>query len=450
MTISGNRDPRWTDDLQAITFGIHIPRLRDTAAGARENTDDETRDGEERPDTGGSTNATNSQANDERVDLVLWHWLDSRLQSQQEVQEGRDRTFSYLAVYRADTKKFIRLADEDLRTVDIAPKQRWAVGFDDREYELVGNLDGRRFQDVYVIDMQTGQRRLAAKRARWFNGVSPDGNSFLAYEDGNYQVYPMAGGQPRNITQAVPTSFVDSEDDHNIVKPPTGAIGWASDSQSVLLHDNWDVWQVPVDAGTAVNLTQTGRKDQVRFQRRFALEPIADRAKGIDLAKPLYFAAYGEWTKKAGIARVSPGKPGAELLMWDDAAFGTVMKPEQAERLIFAKATATDPSDFYVSDLTMKEPRRLTDQRPQVAHVCVDGRLDADQLHERQGGQAAGGAVPARRLREGQEVPDDREHLREDVAGREPVRESRRRTASTARSTPATATPCCCPTSPTR
>ena len=46
-----------------------------------------------------------------------------------------------------------------MRTVNVAPKDRWAIGFDDREYELMGNLDGRRFQDVYVIDMKTGQRK---------------------------------------------------------------------------------------------------------------------------------------------------------------------------------------------------------------------------------------------------------------------------------------------------
>ncbi len=350
MTISGNRDPRWTDDLQAITFGIHVPRPRDNNASARDNTDNESREGEERQDTGGGNNTANAIANEERVDLVLWHWLDSRLQSQQEVQEGRDRTFSYLAVYRADTKKFIRLADEELRTVDVAPKQRWAIGFDDREYELVGNLDGRRFQDVYVVDMQTGERRLAAKRARWYNGVAPDGNSFLAYEDGNYHVYPMAGGPSRNITQTVATSFVDSEDDHNVVKPPTGVIGWASDSQSVLLHDNWDIWQVPVNGATAVTSRQPDEGCRSAFSVASRSSQLQDRAKGIDLAKPQYFAAYGEWTKKAGIARVSPGKPGAELLVWDDAAFGPVIKAEKAERLVFAKRTATEPSDFYVAD----------------------------------------------------------------------------------------------------
>ena len=75
----------------------------------------------------------------------------------------------------------------------------------------------------------------------------------------------------------------------------------------MLLHDNWDVWQVPVAAGApAVNLTVNGKQDAIRYQNRFALEAPEDRDKGIDLTKPLYFRAYGEWTKKAGIARDRP------------------------------------------------------------------------------------------------------------------------------------------------
>ncbi len=255
----------------------------------------------------------------------------------------------------------------------VAPKQRFAIGLDAREYELLGNLDGRRYQDVYVIDMTTGERKLALKRARWYNGPSPDGQSFLYYEDGNYHVYSMPSGQSRNITQGAAASFVDVENDHNVVKPPTGTIGWSKDSAAVLLTDNWDVWQVPVAGGAVVNLTQNGRKDLIRYQRRLALEPPQERAQGIDLAKPQYFTAYGEWTKKSGIARLAPGKPGVEMLTWGDANYAALIKAKDADTYLYTMSTATDPSDYYVADASLAKGVRLTDQRPQVAGFAWTG-----------------------------------------------------------------------------
>jgi hypothetical protein len=50
MTISPNRNPQWTDDLQALTFGIHIPRKRDGETDTAEG--DAPREGDDaaRPD----------------------------------------------------------------------------------------------------------------------------------------------------------------------------------------------------------------------------------------------------------------------------------------------------------------------------------------------------------------------------------------------------------------
>ena len=72
--------------------------------------------------------------------------------------------------------KFIRLADDSVRAVSLPAESKVALGTDVREYELMGNLDGRRFEDVYVVDPVTGERKLAVRKARWFRGASPDGS----------------------------------------------------------------------------------------------------------------------------------------------------------------------------------------------------------------------------------------------------------------------------------
>src|SRR4051812_10532308 len=227
FSISPNRAPLWTDDLQALIFGLYEPRPREGGIAAADEGEGPAAEG---PATPGGTAADAANA-EEKVDLVLWHYKDPRLQTQQEVQEARDRAYNYVAEYRVGSKKFIRLADEAMRNVTVSTKQsRWGFGTDDREYELLGSLDGRRHEDVFVIDLQTGARKMAVPHLRYFSGASPDGNHILYYADGDYHVYTFASGRDRNITQGLAASFVDIEDDHNNVKPPINAVGWASDS----------------------------------------------------------------------------------------------------------------------------------------------------------------------------------------------------------------------------
>jgi hypothetical protein len=346
FAISGNRAATWNEQMDAFVFGIAEPRKKTTPAGPQ--AAGGPAEGDETPRPGGDGANDNNDA-DEKVDLVLWHWKDSRLQSQQQVQENADRNFSYLSMYYVGPQKFVRLADDEMRNVSLAPKHKFAIGTDDREYELMGNLDGRRYRDVYVVNPSTGERKLALKRARWYNGPSPDGASFLYFEDGNFFVYDMASGKSKNITMGVPASFIDSEDDHNIVKPPTSSMGWVKGGKAVLLSDNWDIWQVPVDGGQAINLTVNGRKEQIRYQQRLPLEPPEDRDEGIDMSQPQYFRVYGEWTKKAGIGRLDPGKPGLTNVLWGDAAYTRLTKAEKADVMVYTKETALEPGDYYAT-----------------------------------------------------------------------------------------------------
>lgn len=355
MTVSPNRTATWTKDLNALLFGIHKAKKKD-----KPDTDKVPEKSEDKPDAPAAVKpdeATAAPSADDKVDLVIWHWQDKRLQSQQEVQETQDKNFSYLATYRPDEKKFIRLADEDVPEVTPAPQQKFAIGRADDDYELMGNLDGRRYQDVYAIDIATGKRTLAVKKSRWAMGPSPAGTHFLYYEDGHYYTYDMAAGRATNITKAVPSSFVNTEDDHNVMKPPTPTAGWSQDGKFVLLSDNWDVWQIPVGGGTGINLTLDGRKDQIRYRGVVDLDP---EEPGHDLSKPVYISVYGEWTKKAGIGTIEPGKAGVKRLMWEDAAFGAPMKARKADVFLYTRHTFREPPDYFVGDATLADGKRIT------------------------------------------------------------------------------------------
>ncbi|MCK4557911.1 MAG: S9 family peptidase, partial [Candidatus Aminicenantes bacterium] len=137
--------------------------------------------------------------------------------------------------------------------------------------------------------------------------------------------------------------------------------GWVKDGVSVLLYDNWDVWNVPVHGGKGVNLTVNGKEEGIRYRSRYRLDP---EEKGIDLSKALYISTYGEWTKKGGVARVDKGKPGAKMLLWDDAVF-SISKAEKANVFLYTRQTHKDYPDYYVTDSSLKKGVRITETTPQ-------------------------------------------------------------------------------------
>jgi dipeptidyl aminopeptidase/acylaminoacyl peptidase len=346
MSLSPDRAPEWTEGLDALLFGIRELKKKDEGQGP-----------------GAGPEAVPAAETDEDVpDLVLWHGADKRLQSQQQVEAGRDRSFSYLAEYRIKEKKFIRLADDELRTILVAPKGRWAVGYDNRAYELDGNLDGHNFRDIIIIDMTTGARKPALKKSRYSFSISTDGTHLLYYDDGAFFTYEFATAKSYPITKDVPADFINEDSDVNDKNPPDYPIGWSEDGRSVFLNDGFDIWSVGVHGGGAANLTENGRKDQIRYRAIFQHDPDL---KGIDPSKPMYIPMYGEWTKKAGIGRLEKGKPGLTVLLWDDAGFAGPLKAENADVFLYTRDTYKDAPGLYVTDATFKAGRLLTDTNPQ-------------------------------------------------------------------------------------
>jgi dipeptidyl aminopeptidase/acylaminoacyl peptidase len=409
MTVSPNRSPVWTDDLTAISFGIHETELTEEAKKKKEKEEQEKEDkkedieedtdddaektkkdkveedvrkdeeddeenGDDKEDKGKKEKSEDeSEDKDkekvkEKPGVVIWHWKDKRLQSRQQKEEKHDKDFSYLCIYHVDENKFVRLANDEVKDVSLTPKQKWAIGINDESYELMANLDGKNFKDIYAIDLKTGFYRLAVKQCRWEYGPSFEGTAFLYYRDGHFYVYNMDSNQSTNITKDLDTSFIDETHGRNIEDPPISpwSYGWVKGGKSVLLYDNWDVWQVFTDGSGGVNLTKNGKEEKIRYQSRFKLDPDE---KGIDLSKGLYLRMYGEWTKKGGIALIDPATEGVQVLHWDDALFSNLIKAEDEDVYAFTRETYKEPPHYQLADSQLKASTQLTEDLRQMDDV---------------------------------------------------------------------------------
>ncbi len=290
------------------------------------------------------------------ADVDVWHWKDENIQSVQKIQVERDRNFTYRSVYNLESKRFIRLCDERVRTAVITQDGRWAIGRDEKDYISDWKEDQA---DYYLLDTRSGKRTLLFKGQKQTLGLSPDSKHFLYWKDGHVWDYEITTGNSLNLTAKAPVSFVDEEYDHPGTKPPYGVTGWTKDKTSVILSHKYDLYLQTLDGRMALNLTEgLGDNEEIRF-RYIQTDP---EEKFIDLDRPILLSAFGQWTKEAGFYSFHKGE--MEPLVYEKKNFGNPAKAKNADRYFFTIETYKDFPNYYVADRSFKNPRRITDANP--------------------------------------------------------------------------------------
>ncbi|HEX6465524.1 MAG TPA: hypothetical protein VFZ98_13775, partial [Vicinamibacterales bacterium] len=92
---------------------------------------------------------------DEAADVDVWNTSDERVQSLQMARAEQERNFTFREVFDVSVQRFVKLADETMRDLDVAQDGRWAVGRDTRGY--VSDYK-RPAADIYRVNTTTGER----------------------------------------------------------------------------------------------------------------------------------------------------------------------------------------------------------------------------------------------------------------------------------------------------
>jgi dipeptidyl aminopeptidase/acylaminoacyl peptidase len=316
---------------------------------------------------------------DENADVDVWRWNDERIQSQQMIRADADRNFTFREGFDIPTGKFVKLADDTMRELDIAADGRWAVGRDVRGY--IHDYK-RPAADFYRVNTTTGERTLMFKNQLTGSGsfgISPDGRSFLYWKDNKFQVYVLDTAATRPLGAATTTSFIDTEYDHPGPKPSFGIAGYTADGRSVIVQHRFDLWVMPLDGSAPRNLTNgLGAKNEMRFRfvRTVPGDPQTESRLArttIDLSKPVILSAYGEYTKKSGYYELANGQ--LRELIYEDASFSTPQRALKGDVYLFTRQTFVEYPDLRISGPGFKDSKKITNINPQQSEYLWGKRV---------------------------------------------------------------------------
>ena len=298
---------------------------------------------------------------DRAVDV--WHWRDPRINPQQKILWNREKDRAYTAVRHMDSGRVVRLADPEVPDLAIPDNADVAMARSDVPYRWESTWTGGN-EDAYLVDLATGERTTVAERLDSRASLSPDGRFAVYYRGGDYYLFDVASGEPRNLTGSLGVPFANEDHDYPQPAPGYGLGGWLEDDAAVLVYDKYDIWVIPTDGAPAWNLTAGEGRAQQRIFRVIDTDPDA---VAIGAGAELLLSAYHDLEKNFGFYRTRLDTPGISPLLEEDKMFRFLAKSEESSRVLFTRQDYDEFPDLWVADDTsFTNARKLTDVNPNL------------------------------------------------------------------------------------
>ncbi len=305
---------------------------------------------------------------EEIIQVDVWNWKDSRLQSQQLSELSRDKKKTYQAVVYPRYRKVLQLARPEIPNIMLAKKGNsdFAIGTSNEPYlKEVSWMGYPRYQDVYIISYRDGSARKLKEKIQGSAQLSPNAQYIYWYEykDSTWYSYALRTGQTIALTQNSPVKFYRELHDEPRAAPSYGYAGWLAEDQAFLVYDRYDIWQLdPLKRVPPIRLTSNGREKRITY-RYLKLDPEETFLKP---EQPWVLSAFDLASKSSGFFKLDPIKRTPPLKMvFDEYSFRGLRKARNKEEYLFTRESYRDFPDLYVSDPSFTQLLKVSQANPQ-------------------------------------------------------------------------------------
>lgn len=318
----------------------------------------------------------------ETAQIDIWSYDIYMTPPMQKARAAQLRTATYEATINlgADRHSIIQLNDEitaTFRYIDGAEGSNGLI-IDNKPYQISSTWDSNDFQDVYLVNMDTGiKTQLFEKLNGTSIQVSPAGKYlyWFSNEDLGWHTWRLSDGATLNVTAAAGVAFHDEEDDHPSVPPSVDRPHWLEGDEAFIISDKYDIWKFQPDGKSYVCLTE-GQAREKNVQLTYTSIQRSDipaALSRVGVTQPVgrketvYLTTFDRTTKENGFATVSVDKPGYKSFFTDKKSFLTPVKAHDSDIIAFRKGDGEHSPDQYTTSDLWATDRKWSSINPQQA-----------------------------------------------------------------------------------
>lgn len=309
----------------------------------------------------------------EAMKVDLWHWKDPELQSVQKVNAEKDKQRSYRAVLHLKEMKLVQLAHKNMPNIVVNDNAQFAMGISSQPYRHLMSWDSL-YYDTYAVDLQNGQTKMLIEKAMFMPSLSPQGKYVLHFDEkrSQWMAYATVDGKKLDLTRQIKTQFEDRSRDIPSPKNSFGVAGWTADDASVVLYDQFDLWEVNLANRSSRNLTLGyGRKNKIELRYVYLGDPKRPAAyQALPTNQAWILAADHDVQHDSGYFSldVNAGTEPKPLLYAAKMIAG-LSKAKNSERVLFTQQSFTEFPDLWTANLSnLNTAQKISAANPQQAN----------------------------------------------------------------------------------
>ena len=291
---------------------------------------------------------------DELGEVSVWSWNDKLIQTEQEFNLKRSRSKSYLSVYDIEKEKIITLQDDKFENVITAKdnNSRYILGISSIPYLIESTWDYPSKRDIYIIDTETGNKSLAVVKTTSTPKLSENGENAVYYRHDDQQWYSLhlPTNKIINLTATLKVPFYEVDNDLPALPEAYGFGGFVN-SQTVLLYDEFDVWQFDLTGKKpSINLTKDGRTQKIEY-RTVQLSTDRDNTDKVSyFDKNIVLRGFDKKTKESGFYSLNPKTyQKVNLIKSEKRLFENLKKSNQENIFVYTRQSTNEFPNIWTT-----------------------------------------------------------------------------------------------------